>query len=165
MGLLTDTPPPDRLRHKGIWRLRVDAVPPSGNVLKRMHWRLYENLIKKWFLLIRAAEGFLKVSKPTGKRWILMIRHAHRMIDKDNRYFATKPIVDVLRPAKHTSGIFKTGKRAGQPWSRDQLGHGLIREDNDANVETMVVCRLIPRNQKPFTEIIISDIPITHEDF
>jgi hypothetical protein len=142
-----------------VWALTIHAYPQSGNVTMRMHWTRYKALLKVWFWLVRTAPGFLAVSKPSGRRRVTIQLHGSRAIDKVNRYFAVKPIEDVLRPPKHETGIYKTGKKKGQPWKRDRLGHGLILEDNDPNVDLQVPPVLkLGKGESPFIVITLEDI-------
>ena len=140
------------------WTLTIEAYPQSGNITLRMHWTAYRRLLSWWYMQVRAAKGFCKIPLANSKRRLTIQFHGPRAMDKENRYFAVKPLVDILRPAKHESGIYKTGKRKGQPWSRNRLGHGLILDDNDANLDLQV-----PPVQKAnlFSYIVltIEDIP------
>ena len=122
----------------GTWTLTIHEVPPSGNVTMRMHHRVYSRLLERWFLLIRAAPGFLDIPQATGRRRVEIWRHGVRSLDRDNLHSAMKPIVDVLRPPKHEEGHYKSGKRQGEYWSRRRIGHALILDDDEAHLELLV---------------------------
>jgi len=156
MSLIHDDTP-IRKSTKGTWALVINRVPPSGNVLRHMHWSAYTKLMEEWFGLVRAAKGFLDISRPTGKRWVLIVRHGKRPLDRDNLYSAMKPVVDILRPPRHNEGTHKTGPKAGQAWSKDRIGHGLILEDDEKVLELKVQNGVLEKGQEPYTTIIISD--------
>ena len=120
------------------WSLTIDAYPKSGNITLRMHWTAYRRLLAWWYMQVRTTPGFLKIPLAEGRRRVTIQLHGPRAMDKENRYFAVKPLVDILRPAKYESGIYKSGKRKGQPWTRNRLGHGLILDDNDLNLDLQV---------------------------
>lgn len=155
--------PPVRTAAKGTWTITIDRVPPSGNVTMRMHWQRYRKLLHDWYYLIRSAPGFVNISRPTGKRWVLIIRHGRKPMDRENRFFSMKPVIDVLRPPRSESGIYKTGKRQGQPWSRERIGHGLILDDDEIHLDEHVIDEPLGKGKKPYLTIIISDSEIAHE--
>jgi len=140
------------------WTLTIPEVPPSGNMLKRMHWAPYGRLLERWFWLVRAAQGFHAVPPPAGKRKLTITRHGERALDRDNLYASMKPLVDVLRPPRRDSGIFRTGKRKGQPWTRNRIGHGLILEDDQDHLELVVQQAQLPRGQAPHLVLVLEDL-------
>jgi hypothetical protein len=156
MSLIFDDTPvrPDQ---KGAWGLSVPLVAPSGNVTKRMFWATYSKLMSDWYYAIRAAPGFLDISRPTGKRWLTIVRYGLRPLDRANLYQSAKPIEDVLRPPRTDSGVYKSGPKRGQSWQRHRIGHGLILEDDDKHVELKVINGALTKGQKPYTTITISD--------
>ncbi len=158
MSLLEDIP--IRSSQPGAWTLRINQVPPSGNVVKRMHWTVYTQLLRDWFYLIRSAEGFATISRPKGKRYLEIIRYGKRALDRQNLWFSMKPVVDVLRPAKEESGIYKSGKRKGEPWHRSRIGHGLILEDDEKHLEDHVSNGILNPGESPYLVIRISDFPM-----
>lgn len=141
------------------WVLTIDEVPPSGNLLKRMHWARYSALLWSWWWWIRTAEGFQDIPKATRRRRVVITRHGRGALDRDNLYAAVKPVVDVLRPAKHEAGTYKTGKKAGQPWTRERIGHGLILEDDVAHLDLEVFQDQLQKGQVPHITIEIEDWP------
>jgi hypothetical protein len=150
----------NRFAGKGTWVLKCPAVPPSGNITKRMHWTAYAHLMEMWYLLIRSSDGFLTVTLPSGKRFVNIIRYSKRSLDRDNLYTSVKPVVDALKPSLKQSGVYKSGKKVGQTWTRQRVGHGLIVEDNDSSLELKVINGTLPKRTKPYTLIVISDFPI-----
>ena len=151
-----------RMSIPGSWTLRIQSVPPSGNVTKRMHWGQYAKLMQTWYYLIRGAEGFLDISRPTGKRWILIVRYGRGHLDRDNLYTSVKPVIDVLRPPREEDGIYKSGPKIGKPWHRSRIGHALILEDDEKHLELKVMNAPLPKGEKPFLSIRISDTPPLH---
>lgn len=141
------------------WTLTIPEVPPSGNVLKRLHWAPYGALLKRWFWLVRAAQGFSQIPKATGKRRLTITRRGARPLDRDNLYASVKPVVDVLRPPKVERGVFRSGPKKGQAWERRRIGHGLILEDDAAHLELVVQQAPLPRGQKPHLVLVLEDIP------
>ena len=152
---------PDRETGKGTWRLSIPQVPKSGNILLRMHWARYHQVLLEWFYLVRGADGFLDITRPSGKRWVTILRHGIKKLDRDNLYSSVKVVVDVLRPSKHESGIYKGGAKSGQPWVRDRIGHGLILDDDDDHLRLEVKNAPLPNGRKPYLEVFISDFEIT----
>jgi hypothetical protein len=142
------------------WTLTIHEVPPSGNVIKRLHWARYSKLLERWWWLVRTARGMEDVPTASGKRKLTITRHGVRPLDRDNLYASMKPVIDVLRPPKHEDGYYKTGKKAGQYWSRKRIGHGLIREDDAANLELVVLQEPLPRGQVPHLELHFENIPM-----
>jgi transposase len=142
------------------WTIRINAMPVSGNKLLRMHWSAYRKILHAWWWKVRQGEGFLSVPKPTGKRHVVILLHGKRAMDRDNRTYACKPIMDVLRPPKQEQGVYKTGSKRGQVWNRERIGHGLLLEDDDQHVSSDVppVIKL-GKGEDPYIEIILSDIP------
>jgi hypothetical protein len=157
MGLAYDDTPV-RDAASGCWTLRIPDVPPSANVTRHMHWSQYSKLMSAWFMMVRCADGFLDISRPTGKRWITIVRYGKRALDRDNVYSAMKPVVDILRPPKDEHGVYGPKcKKAGQPWRKFRIGHGLILEDDETNLELIVRNGELPKGVKPYTTITISD--------
>ena len=139
------------------WSLTIPEVPPSGNVIKRMAWPVYKRLLERWFMLVRSAPGFLDVPQATGRRKLVLCRHAARTLDRDNLYAAMKPVIDVLRPMKHEEGHYKSGKRAGEYWSRRRIGHGLIQEDDAAHLDLVVLQARVSKGETPHLTILLED--------
>lgn len=155
----------DRTTQAGTWTMRFDALLPTGNTLMRMHHHLYQRLMKEWFFRIRAHPEFMAISRPKGKRYLLIIRHTPNKVDEENLVFCAKPLRDVLRPSKHSSGVYKTGPKKGQPWQRSQMGHGLIIDDDPDHCGLTVIARRIQGGRKGFTTLVLSDHPINPDDF
>lgn len=80
-----------------VYRLTIPRATPSQNSTDRSHWRKRYDLKSEWWWLIRAADGFLKITRATGKRRLTIERHA-RGIPQDpaNVIGGTKGIVDDL---------------------------------------------------------------------
>jgi len=141
------------------WIITLPSTPVSGNVVMRMHFRAYREVLKGWFWKLRAADGFKDIPKPTGKRKLTIQIHGLRLMDKENRYFACKPMVDVLRPPKIDAGIYKTGAKKGQVWTRERIGHGLVLDDDDAHLDLQVppIEKLL-KGGKPYIVLTFEDI-------
>ena len=150
----------DRTSTKGCWRLVIPKVPKTANVLLRMHWARYHQILQEWYFLVRSADGFLDIGRPTGKRWVTIYRHSSHKVDRDGLYASVKPVLDVLRPKRHETGVYKGGMKCGQTWVRDRIGHGLILEDDEDHLELKVKNAPLEKGRKPYLEIIISDSPI-----
>lgn len=140
------------------WTLIVPEVPPSGNIIKRLHWTRYSDLLERWFFLVRCTDGFLDIPEATGRRRLVIIRRGVRPLDRDNLYASMKPVIDVLRPPKRESGVYKSGKREGQAWTRARIGHGLIQEDDAAHLELVVNQEHLPHGQKPHLVLEFTDL-------
>lgn len=155
---------PARTAEKGVWTLRLPKVPLSYNVLRHTHWAQYSKIMEEWFYLVRSCDMFLDISRPTGKRWIVITRNGIKRLDRDNLYASVKPIIDVLRPPVTKSGVYATGIRKGQPWTRSRIGHGLILEDDEDHLELKVKNgKKLDKGEKPYVTIIISDFPIPED--
>ena len=151
----------DRPGEPGTWRLRIETLIPTGNVTKRMHFRVYGQLMQTLYWQVRSADGFLAISRPHGTRWLIVLRHSPRTPDRDNAYFSAKPLIDILRPMKIESGIYGPGtKKAGQPWRRERIGHGLILEDDPEHLEYWVRTVRPKKGDTTHTELILSDYPL-----
>jgi hypothetical protein len=159
MSLMRDEVPV-RGTEPGEWMLTLPGVTLSANVLRHMHWAKYAKVMEAWFYLVRGAEGFLDISRPTGKRWVVIERHGKRDLDRDNLYSSVKPLVDVLRPPLRQTGVRKSGPQKGQSWDKSRIGHGLILEDDDKHLELVVKNALLKKRMKPYMVVIISDSPI-----
>jgi hypothetical protein len=129
----------------------------------RMHHMHYHSLVLKWYKLVAKAPGFDSIPPAAQKRKVTVIRYTHHPLDDENLAFSAKPIFDVLRPDRVLTGVYKTGKRKGQPWTSHRIGHGLILEDDPAHVVRDVKVAKPPKGVKPFTEIII-EIPDAEDD-
>lgn len=142
-----------------MWKLTLNAPAQSGNVVLRMHWRTYNKTLAKWYWLVRGAAGFVGVPKASGKRRLTVQIHGKRAMDFENRVFACKALVDILRPFKREAGIYASGKKKGQPWTRERIGHGLVIDDDDTHLDLNVppVMKLLP-GQTPFITLTLEDV-------
>ena len=146
------------------WVLDIPFLTPCGNKIMRMHHMHYHSLVQKWYKLVEKAAGFDAIPPATSKRRVTIIRFTHHPLDDENLSFAAKPIFDVLRPDRWMEGVYKTGKKAGQPWKSHRIGHGLIQEDDPAHVERKYEVEKPPKGVKPFIRIVIETLPIEAED-
>jgi hypothetical protein len=142
------------------WSLTIPKVPPSGNVIKRMAWPVYGRLLHEWFWLIRAAPGFMDIPPADCRRRLTLTRFGRGTLDRDNLYASMKPVIDVLRPPKHEEGYYKTGKKAGQHWTRRRIGHGLILEDDAAHLDLIVEQRPLNKGENPHLVVMLEDAPL-----
>lgn len=140
------------------WTLTIPEVPPSGNVQRRLHWARYKDLLERWYWLIRTARGFGAVPPPSGRRRLTITRHGARALDRDNLWASMKPVVDVLRPPKYERGVYATGKKAGQVWTRQRIGHGLILEDDAAHLELVVLEGQRKPGEAPHLVLVLEDL-------
>jgi hypothetical protein len=141
------------------WTLTLRAYPLSGNRTLRMHWVNYRKLMIQWFWMVRTAHGLASIPGPTGRRRLTIQLHGRQAIDRDNRYAACKPLVDVLRPAKHESGVYKSGKKKGLSWNRQRLGLGLIVDDDDVHLDLQVPPVLkVEKDEDPFVTLTLEDL-------
>lgn len=113
------------------WEFSIPEMTPGLNAMLRTHWVIRANEKERWYwLLLTASRNVPKASKP---RNVTVTRYTpHKFLDRVNLWGGVKEVVeDNLRPAKVTSGVHKTGKKKGQPWTRSQIGLGLIVDDSD----------------------------------
>lgn len=76
--------------------LTIPDVPPSLNVLMRLHWRNQHALRKKWILWVRSQAVGNYLKGPVKVRVNVTLCHA-RLYDTDNAYGACKVLVDALK--------------------------------------------------------------------
>ena len=155
----------DRHAAPGTWFFHFEALLPTGNLVMRMNHFRYRKLLEEWFYRIRTAPCFAEISRPKGKRYLLVIRHSPKTSDEENLSFSVKPLRDVLRPAAYSSGVYKSGPKKGQPWQRSQMGHGLILDDSPQFCALQTIQRLIPHGRRGYTTVVLSDFPINPDDF
>jgi len=141
------------------WALRIETIPPSGNIIKRMKWPVYAKLLRQWFWLVRAAPGFIDTPEASCRRKLTISLHGKNSRDRDNLYSSMKPVIDVLRPSKHEEGYIKSGPRKGEYWSRHRIGLGLIQDDDTAHLELVVQQLPLPRGQNPYLVLELQDLP------
>jgi len=139
------------------WTLTIPEIPPSGNLIKRMHFTVYGKLLRQWFWLVRSAPGFIDIPEASGKRKLTITLYGKNTRDRDNLYASMKPVIDVLRPSLHQEGYYKTGARAGEYWSRHRIGHGLIQEDDPAHLDLTVQQAHLRAGQRPRLVIELED--------
>ncbi len=144
------------------WALRIETIPPSGNIIKRMKWPVYAKLLREWFWLVRSAPGFIDIPEASCRRKLTISLHGKNSRDRDNLYSSMKPVIDVLRPSKHEEGHYKGGAKAGQYWSRHRIGLGLIQEDDTAHLELVVQQLPLVRGQNPHLILELDDLPTGH---
>lgn len=140
------------------WTLRLPGTPPSGNLLKRMHWAEYKRLLERWFLIVRCAPGFVRIPPASGRRRLVITRRGARALDRDNLWASMKPVIDVLRPAKWETGTYRSGAKKGLRWSRARIGHGLIQEDDAAHLELEVRQEPLPKGEAPHLVLVLEDL-------
>lgn len=140
------------------WTLTIPEVPPTENQQRRMHFRDYSRLLERWFYLVRCAPGFIDIPTAGGKRRVTITLRGRNTRDREGLHGCMKPVLDVLRPPKHDEGYYKSGKRAGQYWSRRRIGHGLIQEDDPAHLELEVRQEPLPRGQAPHLVLVLEDV-------
>ena len=113
------------------WEFSIPEMTPGLNAMLRTHWVIRRNEKDRWYWMVLTASR--NVPKATKLRWVTVTRYTpHRFLDRVNLWGGVKEVIeDNLRPAKVESGIHKTGKKKGQPWTRSQIGLGLIVDDSD----------------------------------
>ena len=77
-------------------KLDIPDVPPSLNVLMRLHWRNQQKLRDKWKLLVRSQLNGNYLKAIVKVRATVTMYHA-RLYDADNAYGACKVLVDALK--------------------------------------------------------------------
>lgn len=77
-------------------KLDIPDVPPSLNVVMRMHWRDQQKLRDKWKLWVRSQlnGNYLKA---IVRIRVKVTMHHVRLYDADNAYGACKVLVDALK--------------------------------------------------------------------
>lgn len=122
--------------------MKVELVIPEAypGLNTTINWHFAVRLREKarWWALIRAAMGSQAIPKPQqGElRRVTVDRYSTHRMDRANLYGGAKYIIeDNLRLPRVTRGIYKTGKRKGQPWLKQQIGVGLIFDDDDAHCD------------------------------
>lgn len=128
-------------------RVQFTIREPFPGLNTTANWHYWTRIKEKarWFMLIRAALGSATIPKPVkGElRRVRVDRYSTHKMDRTNLYGGAKYIIeDNLRIPKVTRGVYKTGKRKGQPWIKNQLGVGLIYDDDDAHCD--LTCYHIP---------------------
>lgn len=83
--------------------LEIPWNPLSLNKSLRSHWRKRGKLNKSWDVYIGAMLVRNKPPKPLERAQLIMVRHAHRMLDYDGLVGSLKPVVDALV----TCGVLK----------------------------------------------------------
>jgi len=112
------------------WTLIIPVPSPLKNEIAHLHWSALRKLKRDWYYRIRSAMGTVEIPKATGYRSVTITRYSVGSPDPDGIiYGAAACIVDNLRPAKVEAGTYKSGKRKGQFWRKEWLGHGLILDD------------------------------------
>lgn len=140
------------------WTLTIPEVPPTENEQRRMHWRDYGRLLERWYWLIRAAPGFGQIPAAPGRRRLTITLRGKKTRDAEGLHGCMKPVLDVLRPPKHEAGVYRTGKKAGQPWTRTRIGHGLILDDDPAHLELVVCQEPLPAGGAPHLVLVLEDL-------
>jgi hypothetical protein len=76
--------------------LTIPDVPPSLNVLMRLHWRNQHALRQKWILWVRSQLNGSYLKAIVKVRVKVTLCHA-RLYDADNAVGACKVVVDALK--------------------------------------------------------------------
>lgn len=77
-------------------KLTIADVPPSLNMLMRLHWWNQHALRKKWALLVRCQLDGYYLKATVKVRVAVTLCHA-RLYDADNAVGACKVLVDALK--------------------------------------------------------------------
>lgn len=91
-----------------VFEFSIAELPPTMNVIKRMHWAKYRQVRNHIAWLVRAAlAGHPLPADPIQRCKITIVRHGRNLVDEDNLPSSAKMILDVLQPHSktHPSGI------------------------------------------------------------
>mgnify|MGYP003520425803 FL=1 len=91
-----------------VFEVSIAELPPTMNVIKRMHWAKYGRTRNQIAWLVRVAlAGHQLPDDPIKRCEITVVRYARRLLDEDNLPSSAKIILDVLQPIskRNPSGI------------------------------------------------------------
>ena len=138
------------------WLIVIPRPSPLKNEIAHLHWFALRKIKKEWYLSL--AHWGKGIPKATGFREVVITRYSIGSPDPDGIvYGAAACIVDNLRPHKIEKGIFKTGKKKGQPWRKEWLGLGLITDDSQGQARITYRQVKVKTRAEARTEIEISD--------
>jgi hypothetical protein len=112
-------------------RFEIPWVPPSNNVIHRMHWSAQRQLVQTAAGYILGAVG-LPASQETHRVRVRIIMYRRRALDRDNAFGAAKPIFDALV----------------------RLGYAV--DDHPKCMEQRVLTAGVRRPRKPYTVIEVT---------
>jgi hypothetical protein len=83
------------------WTFKIPKATPSGNTVLRSHWsvRRRENQDLHWLVLVWLPKN-PPIPPATGKRRLIIERHAKRALDLDNLAAGAKCLIDVIKVRK-----------------------------------------------------------------
>lgn len=76
-------------------RFSIPWVPPSNNVVHRMHWREQRRLVETAQLWILANAG-RQLPRETERVRVRLTMYRRRLLDRDNLFGSAKPVFDAL---------------------------------------------------------------------
>lgn len=80
------------------WVLTIPESLPSQNETERRAYRCEgPKNRKRWARMIMVGAAIAKIPDATGKRRVVIERHASRRFDRDNQYGGAKGFVDELK--------------------------------------------------------------------
>lgn len=113
------------------YTVELPWVTPTGNATTLWHWSKRVKEKKKWFVMMQAKMRHIPKAAQGEVRHVHIVRFGPRTLDDENlRWGAKYILMDNLRPPKITRGVYKSGKRKGQKWIKNQLGLSLIWDDD-----------------------------------
>jgi len=118
---------------KEVATILIKMATPSNSSWERMHWRKQHEIKGQWKWLMLQARNGSKIPVAQGKRIVRVCRHGINVLDQDNLWGGTKPLLDALTNA------------------------GLILDDNPDACELHVEQVKIGRKGTPFTSITLED--------
>ena len=83
--------------------IRIEAVPPSNNIIKKTHWAVYARIRKQFAYLISLRTVMFDFSYPIKMRVQINIHSKGaraRRLDSDNLWGGCKPLIDAMRDVR-----------------------------------------------------------------
>lgn len=79
--------------------LNIPDVPPSLNMLMRMHWSKRKKLIDLWhrWIWVACSQAGVRTRDPLPFAKVTVECRRKRALDPDNLYASAKPVLDGLR--------------------------------------------------------------------
>ena len=133
-------------------------LPTNNGLLNMSFWKrhaLKKEVKLRLQLEFRKLPKAIRDTLPYKRARVTFIRRGANRMDPDNLNASIKPALDALRPLKVRSGIHKTGKKKGQPWTKEEGLLGVIAGDSTQEIE--LVCRW-EKATKPGFRLIIEPL-------
>ncbi len=142
-----------------MWLMAL-PLSPSLNLTMRLHHFELSKLKKAWWWQIQSEANRLRIPRAKWKRNLTVTRFSKGTLDYDDFVGGCKNvIIDLLRPPKIQTGVYRNGSRKGQPWRKEWLGTGLIMDDSPTWLTVTYLQAPCPKGQEPRTEVLIEEDP------